>query len=92
MSVVSAQATRCVWFGGKRGLHLRPAAEIAAVASRFPCAITIRCGAKKADAKSVLDLLLLTAEEGAGLTLEAGGPESDAALDALGEVLAAKRW
>jgi phosphotransferase system HPr (HPr) family protein len=88
MAVVTAQATRCVWFGGKRGIHLRPAAEIAAVASRFPCAITIRCGEKTANAKSVLDLLLLAAEEGAELTIEAGGPESDAALDALGEVLA----
>ena len=88
MSVLSAHAIRCVRVGGKRGIHLRPAAEIVAVASRFPCAITIRCGAKKADAKSVLDLLLFTAEEGAELAHEAGGPESHVALAALGEVLA----
>jgi phosphocarrier protein len=88
MAVVTAQATRCVWFGGKRGIHVRPATEIAAVANRFPCVITIRCGEKTADAKSVLDLLLLAAEEGAELILVADGPQSDAALDALGEILA----
>jgi phosphotransferase system HPr (HPr) family protein len=73
---------------GKRDIHLSPATEIAAVANRFPCSITIRRGEKTADAKSVLDMLLLTAEEGAELLLVAVGPQSDAALDALGEILA----
>ena len=85
--MVTAQTTRCVWFGGKRGIHLRPATEIAAVACRFPCAITIRCGEKMADAKSALELPLLAAEEGAELILGADGPHSDAALGAVGEIL-----
>lgn len=64
--MVSVQATRCVWFGGKWGIHLRPASEIAAVANKFPCDIKIRCGEKQADAKSVLDLPLLVVEAGGG--------------------------
>lgn len=86
--MMSAHANRCAWFGGKRGIHLRPAAEIAPVAGRFPCVIAVRCGDKTADARSVFDLLLLAAAEGAELTLEASGPECDAARDALGEVFA----
>ncbi len=84
---MSVHSTRSIRFGGRRGIHLRPAAAIAAIAQQFPCEIVIRCGERRADAKSVLDLLILAAAHGAELTLEATGAESDAALGALAAAL-----
>lgn len=59
------------------------------LAQAFPAKIEIVMDRQRADAGDMLQLLSLGAAQGTELTLEATGPEADAALDALSELFAA---
>jgi phosphotransferase system HPr (HPr) family protein len=76
-------AIRRVRLNNVHGLHLRPAMALSQHAQRFSCIIHVSCGERRADAKSILDLIALTAEYGSELVFEAHGPNSSEALDSL---------
>lgn len=65
------------------GLHLRPVADIVALARRFRAEVRVGCDGRTASARSVLDLMTLAAARGSRLELEADGPEAEAAMAAL---------
>ena len=79
---------RTVVVANPNGLHMRPATAFARAARAFRAAVTVWNGDRRADGKSSLDLLLLTALPGAELVLEAEGDDAAAALDQLADVLA----
>jgi phosphocarrier protein len=59
------------------------------LASKFQSAVRVsREGREPADGKSMFGLMLLAAEQGTVLTVEAEGPDAAAALDALVDLLA----
>ncbi len=68
------------------GLHARPAARLAQEAQFFQAAIAVQCGAKKADAKSILDLLTLGAVSGSELLFYANGDDAEACLTRIAEL------
>jgi phosphotransferase system HPr (HPr) family protein len=70
-------------------LHARPAAEFVRTAVGFPGTIAVSAGDRVADAKSLLSVLALGAKGGTPLRLTATGDGAPAALDALGECVAA---
>lgn len=72
--------------GSPSGLHARPAARIAEVAFRFTSQIEIRKGTRQVNAKSIMDLLTLAAEQGQVLELEARGADAKDAADAIEEL------
>ncbi|MBQ3060798.1 MAG: HPr family phosphocarrier protein [Desulfovibrio sp.] len=65
------------------GLHARPAARLAQEAQRHASDILLICDNGEADAKSMLDVLSLSPDPDAELTLLASGPDARAALEAL---------
>lgn len=65
------------------GLHARPASLFVQEANKFASDITVFLGEAQADAKSILDLLLLGANQGCTITVRAEGPDAEAALEAL---------
>jgi len=65
------------------GLHARPASLFVQEANKFTSDITVSLGETEADAKSILDLLLLGANQGCTITVRAEGPDAEAALAAL---------
>lgn len=67
----------------KVGLHARPAALFVQTAKRFNCDVKITHGEREANAKSILGVLTLGANQGAVITIRAGGEEADQALAAL---------
>ncbi|GAP34076.1 phosphoenolpyruvate--protein phosphotransferase [Piscinibacter sakaiensis] len=69
------------------GLHARPAGQWAQLAARFQAALRVRHGDAVADAGNVAALLSLGAGRGAALRLSAEGPDADAALAALRELV-----
>lgn len=71
-----------------QGLHMRPAADLVKAAGKYGCDVTIWIGEKKANAKSVMDLLMLAGDALCGTTLkiEAEGEEAEACLDAMAEI------
>jgi phosphocarrier protein HPr len=74
----------------KLGIHARPAAEIVKTAARFKSNITIVRDDLEVNAKSIMGVMMLAAEQGARIMLRADGPDADAAIDALAALIAAK--
>ena len=83
-------AERSVQVLNKNGLHARPAAEIVRAATRFKSDITIVRDDLEVNGKSIMGVMMLAAECGSTLTLRASGPDADAALGAIADLIAAK--
>ena len=62
------------------GLHARPAALFVQAANQFNCDIKVTHGEREANAKSILGVLTLGAEQGAVITIRAEGEDADQAL------------
>lgn len=71
----------------RQGLHARPATALVNTASKFKCKIFISRDDKKVNGKSILGLLVLAAEHGAVLTIEADGQDEDAAIEAIDKLV-----
>jgi phosphocarrier protein HPr len=72
-----------------QGLHLRPMRAFVELAAQFHCQVRVqRDEQEPVDGKSMMSLMLLGAEAGTELTVEAEGPEASAALAALVDLLA----
>jgi len=69
------------------GLHARPAALFVKTAQEFKCEIEVRLGDRSADAKSILSILSLGADQGACLLIAADGVDEEQAVEALMEIL-----
>ena len=80
-------AARNVVVRNASGLHARPAARFVEEARRFESELHIEKDGKTADCKSVIALLKLGIDRGAGVRIEARGPDEDAALERLLGVL-----
>ena len=63
-----------------QGLHARPADLFARTASKFDSTIEVIKGGERVDGKSILSILTLVAEQGTELSIEAKGPDAQAAL------------
>ena len=66
-----------------QGLHARPAHQVVVTANQFPCAVKVIKDGFEVDAKSIMSLMMLAAQEGTTLTIRAEGPASPAAVEAL---------
>ena len=78
---------RTVTIGSKSGLHARPAAIFVQNAKGFQCQITLLKNEKTANAKSILSVLALGAEQGDQVVLKAEGDDAVSAVDSLTELL-----
>ncbi len=65
------------------GLHVRPAQLFAQLAAKFQSRIEVIRQDRRVDARNIIDLITLGAGKGTQLTLEAEGPDAQAAVDAL---------
>ena len=65
------------------GLHLRPAAKVAILARSFRSDIRVLCRGATADARSLLDLVVLAAGCGTTLDIIAHGPDAEGAVATL---------
>ncbi len=71
----------------KQGLHARPAALFVQVANRFEANITVSRNEEKVNGKSIMGILMLGAEQGSEIILEADGKDAEAALVELEQVV-----
>ena len=78
---------RTVILGSKSGLHARPASILVQNAKGFQCSITLSKNEKKVNAKSILSVLTLGAEQGEQVILHADGEDSETAVNKLAALL-----
>ena len=74
----------------KLGLHARAAAKIVTLTNQFDSIINIINGDKKADAKSIMKILMLSAPKGTEVIISAKGKDESIALDSLEELIKGK--
>lgn len=80
-------AVREVTIRDEVGLHARPAAQFAKTAAKFESEIVVRKGDRSADAKSLLEVLTLEANQGSVVEIEASGDDAEEALATLAGML-----
>lgn len=81
--------TRDVAIVNPMGLHARPAAQLVKLASGFAADLEIEKDGMSINAKSIMGVMMLAAEQGSSVTLKADGADADAALDALAALITA---
>ena len=74
----------------KRGLHARASAKFVQMVERFTADIWVTKGSETVGGTSIMGLMMLSAGPGTSIVVSAAGPEAQAALDAITELVAAK--
>ena len=69
-----------------KGLHTRPATELVKCATCYKSDITLHYRDLSVNAKSLLGILMLAADRGAKITVEADGEDSEEVVAALVEL------
>jgi len=72
----------------KLGLHARAAAKLTHVASGFQSEIWLSRSGRRVNAKSIMGVMMLAAGRGTTVRIEAEGADAEAALAALGKLIA----
>ncbi|MCB1377939.1 MAG: HPr family phosphocarrier protein [Alphaproteobacteria bacterium] len=75
----------------QRGLHARASAKFVKCAEGFDADITVSREGQTVPATSIMGLMMLAAAMGTTITVEASGPQAEAAIAAL-ETLVASRF
>lgn len=81
------QITRQIIVPLAHGIHARPAARIAQMAKTFASDLTLATGPRRANARSPVGLMSLAIRHGDTIQLLASGPDAQAAVTALAELI-----
>ena len=71
----------------RAGVHARPAAELVRLAGSFLSEIHVEKDGLRVNGKSIMGVLMLAAEQGSMLRFTASGPDAEAALNALTDLV-----
>ena len=83
-------ARRTVCICNERGLHARASAKFVKLASTFDAEVRVGKDGTMVDARSIMGLMMLAAGIGCEVDIEADGPDAEAAVEALAELVAAR--
>ncbi len=71
----------------KQGLHARPAALFVQIANKFDSRITVKRDKEEVNGKSIMGILILGAEKGSEIIIEAEGNDATLAILELEKVV-----
>jgi phosphotransferase system HPr (HPr) family protein len=71
----------------KQGLHARPAALFVQIANKFDSRITVMRDEEKVNGKSIMGILMLGAEQGSIIIIEAEGKDAELAISELEKIV-----
>jgi phosphocarrier protein HPr len=72
-----------ITLNNKLGLHTRAAAKLVDLSNRFTSQIELSLDSKKVNAKSILNVMLLSASSGSQVTITIAGTDENEAMTAL---------
>ncbi len=78
---------RVVTIRNEMGMHARPAAQFVRMAATFDANIEIDREGTAVNGKSIMGVMMLAAECGCDLLLRADGPDAEAAVSALADLI-----
>ena len=85
---MSRTASATVEIINERGLHARASAKFVKLASGFDAEVTVAREGSSVDARSIMGLMMLAAGIGSTIDISAEGPDAEAAVEALCELVA----
>ena len=88
--MTATSATIHVTVRNQRGLHARAAAKFVKLAGTFDAEVTVLANGTEVPGSSIMGLMMLAASTGCELALVAKGPEAQAAVHALAELIEKK--
>ena len=74
----------------KKGLHARASAKFVQAVERFNAQVWVTRGGETVGGTSIMGLMMLSAGPGTTIMVSAAGPEAEAALEAIAELVASK--
>ena len=74
----------------KRGLHARASAKFVQTVERFNADVWVTRGSETVGGTSIMGLMMLAAGPGTTITVSVSGPEADAALAAITQLVESK--
>ena len=74
----------------KRGLHARASAKFVQTVERFNADVWVTRGSETVGGTSIMGLMMLAAGPGTTITVSVSGPEADAALAAITQLIESK--
>ena len=90
LSVPDGAVSRELLIINKRGLHARASAKFVQMVERFNAEVFVTRGNETVGGNSIMGLMMLAAGPGTTITVSAAGPEAEAAILAIGELVAGK--
>jgi phosphocarrier protein len=84
------KVSRTVEICNERGLHARASAKFVKLAGDFDAEVSVSRDGQTVDARSIMGLMMLAAGIGSNIEISAEGPEAKAAVQALGDLVAAR--
>lgn len=78
---------RTVEIVNRLGLHARPAAEFVKLAGRFKAEVLVEKDGLEVNGKSIMGVLMLAAEHGSRLRIQASGSDAEEAVAALSDLV-----
>ncbi len=78
---------RTVTICNKRGLHARAAARFVKLAWQFDAEVDVAKNGTSVSGRSIMGLMMLAAGPGTAVELRATGPQAEAAISALAELV-----
>lgn len=86
----SLRVERTFEITNRLGLHARAAAQLVHLANRFASDIRLNKDGTEVNGKSIMGVLMLAAAKDARILVRAEGPDAAEAVDAIGDLIAAK--
>lgn len=84
----TGRARHAVTVVNVKGLHARASAALSRLAGEFESKVIVSHKGERADARSIMDLLLLVAARGCEIEIEAEGPDAAQAVTAIASLVA----
>ena len=72
----------------KLGLHARASAKLTQMAGQFESGVWLTRNGKRVNAKSIMGVMMLAAAKGTAIQIETDGPDEQAAMQALTDLIA----
>ena len=85
-----ANLSRIATILNQRGLHARAAAKFVKLANQYEAEIQVRRGELTANGRSIMGLMMLSAGPGNDVEVTVGGPQAEAALAAILDLIGRK--
>ncbi len=78
---------QAITISNRLGLHARASAKLTKLAGSFPCEVWVTRGSRRANAKSIMGVMMLAAGIGTEITLETNGEREEEAMQALVDLI-----